>query len=203
MNRNRYALRRIPTTLLALRNAAYQATPSRRDATMMTLLPGQILGFPPVCGGAWERGIPGALQEGMAAPVGVTASVSAIRQGFLPTPKKPRPQCSNALHQTRRPPTHATTILQSPPPSHQDQHSEIDRNGRDSRERGLAKQRTRRRARPPPPKAVTDRTPQQKQTRPFWPGRARGLVKLPSPRCSKHVAVQTITGPSHSSDHRR
>jgi hypothetical protein len=101
MIRNRCALRRIPTTLLSLRTAAYQATPSRRDATMMTLLPGQILGFPPVCGGAWERGTPGALQEGMVAPVGITASVLAIRQGFLPTPKKPRPQCSNALHQTR------------------------------------------------------------------------------------------------------
>jgi hypothetical protein len=175
MIRNRYALWRLPTTLLALRNAAYQATPLRRDATMTTLLPGQILGFPPVCGGAWERGTPGALQEGMAAPEGVTASVSAIRQGILPTPKKPRPQCSNALHQTRRPPTHATTILQSPPPSHHDQHSEIDRNGRDSRERGLVEQRTRRRARPPPPKVVTDRTPKQKQTRPSGPAEPAGL----------------------------
>jgi hypothetical protein len=38
--------------------------------------------------------------------------------------------------------------------------------------------------------AVTDRTQRQEQTRPFWPGRARGLVKLPSPRCSRRAAVR-------------
>jgi hypothetical protein len=38
--------------------------------------------------------------------------------------------------------------------------------------------------------AVTDRTQQQEQTRPFWPGRARGLVKLPSPRCSRRATVR-------------
>jgi hypothetical protein len=58
------------------------------------------------------------------------------------------------------------------------------------REQGTAEQRTRGRARPPPPMAVTDRTQQQEQTRPSWPGRARGLVKLPSPRCSRHAAVR-------------
>jgi hypothetical protein len=54
---------------------------------MATLLPGLVLGFPPVRGGAREKGTPDALQEGMAAPVGVTSSVPAFRQGFLPTPK--------------------------------------------------------------------------------------------------------------------
>jgi hypothetical protein len=38
--------------------------------------------------------------------------------------------------------------------------------------------------------AVTDRTQQQEQTRSFWPGQARGLVKLPSPRCSRRAAVR-------------
>uniref|UniRef100_M8BI14 Uncharacterized protein n=1 Tax=Aegilops tauschii TaxID=37682 RepID=M8BI14_AEGTA len=36
------------TTLQALQTAAHQATPSRRIATPTTLLPGQVLGFPPV-----------------------------------------------------------------------------------------------------------------------------------------------------------
>jgi hypothetical protein len=48
MPRNRCARRRISTTFLALGSPAYQATPSRRDATMTPLLPGVILGFPPV-----------------------------------------------------------------------------------------------------------------------------------------------------------
>jgi hypothetical protein len=58
------------------------------------------------------------------------------------------------------------------------------------REQGTAEQRTRGRARPPSPMAVTDRTQQQEQTRPSWPGRAHGLVKLLSPRCSRHAAVR-------------
>jgi hypothetical protein len=40
MIRNRYVLWRIATMLLALRSAAYQEAPSRRDATTTTLLPG-------------------------------------------------------------------------------------------------------------------------------------------------------------------
>jgi hypothetical protein len=38
--------------------------------------------------------------------------------------------------------------------------------------------------------AVTDWTQQQEQTRPSWPGRARELMKLMSPRCSRHAAVR-------------
>jgi hypothetical protein len=38
MTRNHCALRRIPTTLLALQIAAYQTTPPRRKATTTTLL---------------------------------------------------------------------------------------------------------------------------------------------------------------------
>ena len=45
---------KISTTLLALRHAAYQATPSRRSATMTTLLPGLILGFPRYAWGSGE-----------------------------------------------------------------------------------------------------------------------------------------------------
>jgi hypothetical protein len=85
---------------------------------MTTLLPGQILGFPPICGRVVERENPDAPQEGMAAPTSVTASVSAIRQAFLPSPKNHNPGHSIALRQPRHPPTRVTTVLQSPPPSH-------------------------------------------------------------------------------------
>ena len=57
-----------------LRSAAYQAAPPRRDATPTTLLPGQVLGFPPVRGGRWGIATPDTLQEGIVAPAGVTAS---------------------------------------------------------------------------------------------------------------------------------
>jgi hypothetical protein len=158
---NRCALRRIPTTLLALRSTAYQATPSRRDATTMTLLPGLGLGFPLICRGVRRRGTPGALQEGMAAPVGVTASVPAIRQGFLPTPKKPRPP---TLH--RAPPK--LVAHQLAPPRSCNHHRRLIVNKvarptgprRDIQERGAARQWTHRRAQPPPPMSVTDRTQQ-------------------------------------------
>jgi hypothetical protein len=87
---------------------------------MTTLLPGQILGFPLICGRVVGRGNPDAPQEGMAMPASVTASVSATRQGFLPSPKKHIPGHSVTLRQPRRPPTRATTVLQPSPPSHCD-----------------------------------------------------------------------------------
>ena len=52
------------TTLLCLRIAAYQATPSRRTRTTMLLLPGRILGFLSVHRGECGKGILDALQEG-------------------------------------------------------------------------------------------------------------------------------------------
>ena len=103
--RNRCARRRISTTRLALRTAAYQATPSGRNATMPTLLPGLVLGFPPVHGGACGRGKPGALQEGSVAPAGVTASVPAKPTGISPvrhtstSPAAPSHSTNLAAHQ--------------------------------------------------------------------------------------------------------
>ena len=67
-----------------LRSAAYQAAPSRRNATPTTLPPGRVLGFPRVRRGKWRMATTDTLQEGMVAPVGVTASVPAEPQGFLP-----------------------------------------------------------------------------------------------------------------------
>jgi hypothetical protein len=58
MTRNCCTLRRIPTTLLALRSATYQETPTIRKAMTTALLPGLILGFPLVRYGEWERGTP-------------------------------------------------------------------------------------------------------------------------------------------------
>jgi hypothetical protein len=55
MTHNRCALRKNPTTILALRITVYQASPPRRKATMMTLLPGLVLGFPPVRYGEWGK----------------------------------------------------------------------------------------------------------------------------------------------------
>jgi hypothetical protein len=40
---------------------------------------------------------------------------------------------------------------------------------------------------PPPPLAVTNRTQQPEQTMPTWLDRARGLMKLPPPRCIKRA----------------
>jgi hypothetical protein len=85
---------------------------------MTTLLPGQILGFPLICERVVGRGNPDAPQEGMATLASITASVSATRQGFLSSPKKHIPGHSVTLRQPRRPPTHATTVLQPSPPSH-------------------------------------------------------------------------------------
>jgi hypothetical protein len=85
---------------------------------MTTLLPGQILGFPLIYGRVVGRGNPDAPQEGTAMPTSVTTSVSATRQGFLPSPKKHIPGHSVTLRQPRRPPTRATTVLQPSPPSH-------------------------------------------------------------------------------------
>jgi hypothetical protein len=65
--RNCCTLRRIFTTLLTLRSGAYQATSLKSDATTTMLLKLVL------------RGTPGALQEGMAAPASVTASVPTIR----------------------------------------------------------------------------------------------------------------------------
>ena len=63
------------TMLLAPWNTAYQATPSRRNATTTTLLPGHVLGFPRYAMGHGGRGISDVLQEGTSAPKGVTASL--------------------------------------------------------------------------------------------------------------------------------
>jgi hypothetical protein len=43
----------------------------------MTTLPGLVIGFPPVRRGAWERDTHGALQYGIATPIGITVSPDA------------------------------------------------------------------------------------------------------------------------------
>ena len=105
ITQNRCAHRRCTTSLQAPRTSAYQAAPSGRNTTTTTLLPGQVLGFPPVRGGAWGRGRSDALQEGRMAPMGVTAKparISPIRQTPT-TPNGPTRTTRQATHE-RAPP---------------------------------------------------------------------------------------------------
>jgi hypothetical protein len=141
---------------------------------MTTLLPEQILGFPPVCRRGVGRGNPGALQERMAAPAGVTASVLDIRNDFSQPPKNHDPVRSITLRQPHHPTARATTVLGSRPPSHRGEATMIHKNVETTR----AKQRLDNdhaggRAQPPLPPVVTDRTQLQEQTRP--------LLARPSP----------------------
>jgi hypothetical protein len=176
MIRNRCALRRIPTTLLALCSSAYQASTFKKgcddvDAAART----KPRVSPGTRRGAEERDTPDALQEGMAAPLGVTASVPAFRQGFLLTPKK------NHAPDT---PSHSTKLAahQLAPPRSCNHHRRLTvtkvvrptETEKGIRKQGAAGQRTRGRARPPPPMAVTDRTQQQEQTRPSGPAEPAG-----------------------------
>jgi hypothetical protein len=92
MTRNRCTLQRSPTTRLVVRNAAYHATPSIRKATMTTLLPGQVRGFPPVRGGGWERGTPKPFRKERRHPQASPCRCRTSQQGFLPSAKKPPPQ---------------------------------------------------------------------------------------------------------------
>jgi hypothetical protein len=92
MTRNRCALQKSPTMRLALRNTAYQATPSRRKAMMTMLLPEQVLGFPPVCGGGGKGVHPRPFRKERGYSQTSPHRCQMGRQGFLPTPKKPPPQ---------------------------------------------------------------------------------------------------------------
>jgi len=193
ITQNRCAHRRCTTSLQAPRTSAYQAAPSGRNTTTTTLLPGQVLGFPPVRGGAWGRGRPDALQEGTMAPTGVTASGPASRPGFLPSAKHPQPRTVRRAPPDK-PPTnvrhHGLAIITAASPwsSKRDRRGREGAAGNEERQRG----QPRRRRQPPPPSAVTDRTRQGERTRPSRPGRAqKGLVKHPSPSCSRRAAVST------------
>jgi hypothetical protein len=141
---------------------------------MMTLLPGRILGFPPVHTWQRRRASPNALQEGRVAPSGVTTSVSAKPTGISPDPRNPAtnaPSCSTILaahqHAPPRPCRHRRrlTVANKTGPTG---------SRRTSRERETAGRQTRWRDPPPPPPASTGRTHRQEQTRPTWPGRTRG-----------------------------
>jgi hypothetical protein len=88
MTHHRCVIRRIPTTLLAHRSVAYQATPSRRKSAMTPLLPRLVLGFAPIHRGEWERSTPEALRKGMQHPQALSRRCRMNQQGFLPTPKK-------------------------------------------------------------------------------------------------------------------
>ena len=118
MTSDRCTHRRSTTALLALRGVAYRVAPSRRNATTTTLLPRQVQGIPPVRRGQWGRGRSDALQEGPAAPAGVTASVMDEPPGIYPNPNNHQhPGRSEVLHQNCRPPTCATTVTEPSTPT--------------------------------------------------------------------------------------
>ena len=93
------------------RIAAYQATPSGREATTTTLLlPGLNLGFLPVHGGEWEARYTRRPSRRTAAPTGVAASMSAKADRDFSRPQQTTPPYNRQLHQTRRPPTSANSL---------------------------------------------------------------------------------------------
>jgi hypothetical protein len=86
--------RHVPPRSLHSGSPPYQATPPTRKVTTTPLLPGQVLGFPPVRGGGEEGGTPDALQEGRMAPAGVTASVPNEPARISPDPDQHHPERS-------------------------------------------------------------------------------------------------------------
>ena len=103
---------------LSTRCTVHQATPSRRGATTTTLLPGLVLGFPPVHRGARGRGTPGALQEGRRRPRASPRRCRPKPTRISPDPQKPAPDAPSCSPKAHRPPTRATTVLQPSTLSH-------------------------------------------------------------------------------------
>jgi hypothetical protein len=96
---------------------------------MSTLLPELVLGFPSVRGGARKKGVhPMPFKKEWRRPRASPHRCRPSDRDFSRPPKKPRPRRSITLHQAHRPPARATTILQSPPPSHRDRSNDTDRN---------------------------------------------------------------------------
>jgi hypothetical protein len=98
---------------------------------MTTLLPGLILGFPPVRAGTREEGFtqrPSGREDGTRRRHRV--GVGQTDRDFS-RPSQPCPERSIVLHQTHRPPTCATTAIGTPPPSNRDQRTEASRTKED------------------------------------------------------------------------
>jgi hypothetical protein len=74
----------------------------------MTLLPGQVLGFPPARGGKRWVGVPDALQGGVAAPAGAAAPASDESDRDFSHSQNTMTQLSGAYHP-------ATTHQHAPP----------------------------------------------------------------------------------------
>jgi len=178
------------------RPAAYQAAPPRRNATPTTLLPGRVLGFPPAYGGERVMGSADALQEGMMAPSGVTASESEEPAKISPTSPSTATH-SNRGHPTIKPPAstrhHGLGHIQAAPlrtpPRGQGGRKEAPSDGRnhtEAKREGTTSPADVREARAPGDVMVTDRTWQQGTPGPPWPGQVHnGPAKPRRPCCSK------------------
>jgi hypothetical protein len=175
MIRNRCALRKIPTTLLALCSSAYQASTFKKGCDDADAAARINLGFPPVRGEARKKGYTRCPSRRNGGAHGRHRIDAGLPTGISPAPQKNRAPDT---------PSHSTKLAahQLAPPRSCNHHrcltvtkvvrpTETERGTRKQRAAG---QRTRGRARPPPPKAVTDRTQQQEHTRPSGPAEPAG-----------------------------
>ena len=189
-----------------LRSAAYQAAPSRRDATPTTLLPGRVLGFPPTRGGKWGMVTTDTLQEGMVAPVGVTASesdeparISLALQTPPPNRSRPAKPPPNTMRHRGCAATHAVS-LRAPTRGQEDQR-EVPSDGSSStkaEQEGTTFTAVVREARASGTLAVAVRTRQRGIPGHPWPSQARnGPAKPRRPRCSRLASAPPA--PSRSS----
>jgi hypothetical protein len=179
MIRNRCALQRIPPRSWPSEASHTKAAPSRRDATMMTLLPDQSLGFPRYAGGLWGGGTPTPLKREWRCPRASPRRCRPSGRDFSRPPK------NHDLDTPSR-----STNLAAPqlaPPQSCNHHCcfTVDQRRRPRRPRGgilslgESGQQPRGRAQPPPPPTSTNRTQLQEYTRPLWPGRARRAREAP------------------------
>jgi hypothetical protein len=163
--------------------------------TTTPLLPGLVLGFPPIRGREWGGGTTDALQEGKATPAGVTASVSGLPTRFLPSPNP-----------------HTRTIRRAPPdlPPTSTRHRDLeailavslwspekglDVEMRNSRVGGSSTS-AEREGTTSTAFAVADRTWQRGQTRPAGPKQARKDLATTLQQAGRSTAA-TQPPPSH------
>lgn len=102
---------------LELRIVAYQETPLTRNATMVTLLLGPVLRFPPYAEASGKGVHPTPFRKEKQHPQ-TPPRRSEDRHGFLPNAKKPLPRKLHGLPPIDAAHQHANTVMTPPPSSH-------------------------------------------------------------------------------------